>query len=242
MNFYTSLAHIYHDMYQDLFDYDAEFIFYDEWLTKFEARHIIEFGCGTGNLAKRFVAASYKYLGVDLNQEMLEIAKKTIEATYFQQGNVINFRNEKSFDAALITGRTISYLVNDDEVSDALINIHKILKKDGLLIFDLIDAQPLFDTFDTSTKELFTGKYKRISRSIPRSDKRWTWDWESTYYEINDQVESTCIGNDTATLRAFGDEEISEFLKNVGYDILHKIPKTSYTWQGYFLVCQKTSG
>ena len=64
-NLYTQLAVVYDEIYQTLFDYDAEFAIYADFLTKYKAKSVVEIGCGTGHLAKRFVAGGYDYLGLD---------------------------------------------------------------------------------------------------------------------------------------------------------------------------------
>lgn len=46
---YTSLANVYHEIYQTLFYYDEEFKFYDEHLRNNVIKSVLELGCGTGN-------------------------------------------------------------------------------------------------------------------------------------------------------------------------------------------------
>lgn len=46
--------------------------------------------------------------------------------------------------ACLIRGRSISYLVSDQDVKMAFDTIQDCINSDGLLIFDVIDAEKLF--------------------------------------------------------------------------------------------------
>ena len=62
---YSTLANIYHEMYQHIFDYDKEFIFYDSLLKSNNCQKILEIGCGSGMLARRFLNNGYDYLGLD---------------------------------------------------------------------------------------------------------------------------------------------------------------------------------
>ena len=103
MSIYNTLAQVYHEMYQSLFDYDDEFKFYASVLENHNAKSVIEFGCGTGNLASRFIDSGYDYLGVDLNQEMLDIVCQNLGQKWFFQANMRDYqsltqRTEKPFD------------------------------------------------------------------------------------------------------------------------------------------------
>ena len=58
---YSALARIYHEMYQRVFDYDKEYSFYDSILKRNNCQSILEVGCGSGMLARRFLRNGYKY-------------------------------------------------------------------------------------------------------------------------------------------------------------------------------------
>jgi predicted TPR repeat methyltransferase len=70
-------------MYQHIFDYDAEFNFYDVILSGNHCHTILEIGCGTGMLARRFINHAYDYLGLDLHNEMLNIARTEVTSGKF---------------------------------------------------------------------------------------------------------------------------------------------------------------
>lgn len=63
---YSTLANVYHEMYQHIFDYDKEFQFYDVLLKTNNCNKILEIGCGSGMLARRFLKEGYDYLGLDV--------------------------------------------------------------------------------------------------------------------------------------------------------------------------------
>lgn len=71
---YSTLAPVYHEMYQHIFDYDKEFSFYDTLLKTHHCHKVLEVGCGSGMLARRFIESGYDYHGLDLSNEMLDIA------------------------------------------------------------------------------------------------------------------------------------------------------------------------
>lgn len=238
MNLYKSLARVYHEMYQNLFDYDAEYDFYKQQLQKRNTTSLVEFGCGTGNLASRFLKDKFNYCGVDLNEEMLMIAKENLPTSVFHQSDIANFSSDNKFQAALMTGRTISYLTENKHLIKSFRAIHSVLEEGGILIFDAIDAQQMFVDFDFTTKTLLANGYKRVSYSKPNLESGWTWNWFADYYKVENEAENQ-IGTDEAVLRAFTADEIQLLLEMTGFELLEIIKKETYTWNDNYFVAKK---
>src|SRR4051812_35425491 len=54
---------------------------------------MIDLGCGTGRLADAFVSRGFDYLGIDLSEEMLAVAKRhESDRVRFVQGNLLKLR------------------------------------------------------------------------------------------------------------------------------------------------------
>ncbi|AFK05004.1 Methyltransferase type 11 [Emticicia oligotrophica DSM 17448] len=243
---YTNLAKVYHEIYQKLFDYDQEFKFYDKHLKENDVRSVLEIGCGTGNLAKRLINAKFDYFGVDLFQEMLDIAATNAHKEYFLQADVRSMKLDKTFDCVIITGRSISYLTENKGIIEALKCINNSLKMNGLLLFDAIDAEKMFLDFkeirtDKLEVEFGQNKYKRVSKSKKNLSSGWTWDWESIYYQMNDYGIYEKIGEDFSTLRAFIKDELTLFLRMCGFELISILPKKSYAWEDNFYIVRKVA-
>ena len=241
---YTNLAKVYHEIYQSLFNYDEEFAFYDEQLKINKVKSVVEIGCGTGNLAKRLVAADYDYVGIDLFQEMLDIAVENAPNITFIQGDVRKFRLPETSDCVLITGRSISYLTSNQDILQAFDCINKCLKPNGILMFDAIDAAQLFLNFKEENKDELVASfgdnhYKRNSESKPNMETGWTWDWTSVYYKLDKKQQYQEIGQDFSTLRAFTKDEVRLFLSLSGFEMLEILPKKSYAWNDNFFIARK---
>ncbi len=243
---YTNLANVYHEIYQTLFDYDEEFKFYDEHLRKNGVAKVLEVGCGTGNLAKRLLDAKYDYWGIDLFDEMLEIAKQTAPNAKFSQADVRNFDLNSQFDCTIVTGRSISYLIENNGLLDALNCIKRNLKVGGMLMFDAIDAEKMFENFENEKVDELEVKYgvndyQRKSKSRKNLSSGWTWDWESEYFKKDSNGVYKKIGEDFSTLRAFLKEELALFLKLRGFQLIEVLPKKSYAWDDNFFIARKVS-
>jgi SAM-dependent methyltransferase len=210
---YTTLARVYHEMYQHVFDYDKEFFFYDSILKKNNCKKILEVGCGSGMLARRFLKNGYDYLGLDLSREMLDIARSEISSDSFVQCDMRNLSFDQQFDSVLITGRSIAYLTENMDIIITLSGVHNSLKDNGLFVFDLFEANGIFDNFNDFEQNIEhnSKQIKRISRLKKNLKTGWTYDWFAKYI-IEDAGDVTEF-DDITTLRAFTKDEIMLFLK-----------------------------
>lgn len=220
---YSTLANVYHEMYQHVFNYDEEFNFYNSILKKYGCNKILEIGCGSGMLARRFLDNDYDYLGLDLFNEMLDIARCEVNSDKFVQGDMRKLSFDNQFDCVLITGRSIAYVTENRGIIDTLTGIHRALKENGLLVFDLFEAIGIFEDLKDFEQDIqHNGKrIQRISKLQQNLETGWTWDWKAKY--IIDYKSVISEYDDFATLRAFTKDEILLFLKLTNFKILEII-------------------
>ncbi|MEL6943180.1 MAG: class I SAM-dependent methyltransferase, partial [Bacteroidota bacterium] len=95
---------------------EVEYSLYKGFLEKYDRKSTLEIGCGTGRLSQLFLQDNYDYIGLDLSHEMLEIAKNRNPNITFIQGDMRFFSLEKPVESVIMTGRTISYLVKNEDV------------------------------------------------------------------------------------------------------------------------------
>ena len=216
---YSTFANIYHEMYQHIFDYDKEFIFYDNLLRSNDCQNILEVGCGSGMLARRFLRNGYEYLGLDLFNEMLDIARSEVNSDRFIQCDMRNLTFNQQFDSVLITGRSIAYIIDNQGIIDTLKGVHKSLKNNGLFVFGVFEANGIFDNFNDFEQNIIhdNKKIKRVSKLKKNLSTGWTYDWYARY--IIEQNNEKFEYEDLTTLRAFTKDEILLFLKLTGFKI-----------------------
>lgn len=218
---YSRLASVYHEMYQSIFDYEADFRFFDCKLKKYNCHLILELGCGSGTLAPYFIQNGYSYTGLDNAEEMLKIARNLHPEVSFIQGDMRDFRLDQAFDAVIISGRSFTYMTTNDDVLNALNSIHRCLKSDGIFIFDNFNAETIFLNFKpeaTLTIEQGKNRYKRISNSSWNLQTGWTWNWQATYH-IECEGKPAEVIEDHSILRAFTGQELTLFLKLAEFNI-----------------------
>jgi len=217
---YTSLAGIYDEMYTKIYDYDREFSFYHKWLKRYKAKSVLEIGCGTGRLLEKLHKAGYKVEGLDNSIHMLAIASKRAPVILHQE-DMRNIRIRKKFDAALITGRSFTYMTTNEDVLSALRSVRDILKKGGVLIFDNFYAPTILGDFkgDWIQDVKVKGKrYLRENESRLNLKTGITWDWTATYkvFEGKRLLENV---RDKTVLRAFFLDELKAFLEMSGFSL-----------------------
>ena len=223
---YSTLANVYHEMYQHVFDYDDEFMFYDSILKKYACDKILEIGCGSGMLARRFLKNGYDYLGLDLFDEMLNISRLETKENRYVQGDMRKLCFNHEFESVLITGRSIAYVIDNTGIMDTFRGAHRALRSNGLLIFDHFDASTIFEDLKDFEQDIkHNGKrIQRISKLKRNLETGWTWDWEAKYIiEFDNKREEY---TDLTTLRAFTKDEIKLFLKLTGFEIVEVIEET----------------
>src|SRR5260370_378936 len=97
-NLYNQLSEVYEAMYQTFINYDDEFSFYSSMLKKYNCSNLLEIGCGTGNLAGKFIQQGFIYTGIDLSEEMLTIARSKYPGACFLKADMRNFLIETKKD------------------------------------------------------------------------------------------------------------------------------------------------
>jgi ubiquinone/menaquinone biosynthesis C-methylase UbiE len=260
---YSDLAPLYDSMYQTFINYDEEYLFYKNLIAPFYPKSVLEIGCGTGQLASRFQQNGQNteqqrnpdsigteggyldYCGLDFSEDMLKIARKRSPNTDFRQGDMTRLKLEKTFDAVLITGRTLSYITKNKALMDTFKGVHKTLNREGVLIFDVIDAFDFIKKMDE--KEVVTHQathenthFKRESCYKKNLKEGWTWDWTSTFFTENQGVFSE-IAHDKATLRAFLEQEIRLFLELCGFEVKNVLRQKTYAFETLVFTVTRTT-
>lgn len=237
---YTEYAELYHKMYQSFIDYDEEYQFYRNLLENHAAENILEIGCGTGQLARRFLKEGYTYTGIDVAAPMLEYARKELPAHHFHQMDMRDIKLPRKFDGVIITARSISYILTNSDVLATLQSVKKVLKEKGVLIFDFIDAKsfiPSIKEGEIVSHEVVIDKVKYTRESIfeKHIDSNWNWIWKSTFLkqEKNGYKE---IGSDEAELRTFTADEMEIFLRLTGYNVLRLVDRKVYAFDTKVIV------
>jgi predicted TPR repeat methyltransferase len=241
---YNQFSEVYEAMYQTFINYEEEFTLYHGILSKYGCRSVVEIGCGTGHLAGRFNDHGFMYTGLDRSADMLAIAKKNHTECRFLEADMRSFTLSKQLNAAIITGRTISYLLSNQDVWDAFTTINNNLLPGGILCFDFINAHTFIPAINEHKKithsAAFNGKqYERESFWKVNLLHSWSFDWDAVYFEKKENGERVKIGEDRSTIRTFTKGDILLFLKLCAFEVKEIIPRATYAFDTFVVVAEK---
>ena len=112
---------------------------------KVDKKHpiVLNIGCGTGRHDYEFSKLGYIIKGVDLSPDMINVAKDNysdeIEAGMmsFEVGNFQTYETDRQYDIVTSLFHVISYQNSNKEVLDSFNTAYKVLKNQGVFVFDL---------------------------------------------------------------------------------------------------------
>ena len=134
---YKELAK-YYDLIYHWKDYKAEAKIIQDLIKNYKTSdeiNLLDVGCGTGMHIKYF-KDEYSCTGIDINNEMVEVAKSKVKGVIFKQGDMINFDLNTEFDIILCLFSSIGYVKTYSNLEKTLMNFSSHLKKGGLLIVE----------------------------------------------------------------------------------------------------------
>ncbi len=107
---------------------------------------ILDVGVGGGRTSQALAAGAKRYVGVDYIDEMVDACKRRFPSLEFQQGDAATLEQfgDSEFDRVVFSFNGIDTLAPDEKRLDALKAFHRVLKKNGILIFSSHNAQALW--------------------------------------------------------------------------------------------------
>lgn len=190
--------------YYDIFYKNKNYAKETEFLINFINQNdkIIDVGCGTGLHASLLQQNGFKVDGLDLNKEMLNIAKTRIHSNLYLQ-NILDININQKYDVIISMFAVLNHLKNLKELEHAFMNLKNILKDNGKIIIDLHNPQ------NSGSKTDF---YDNISRTME-------WNYDKTTKIEDSKIIFEIDGKkyiDNHTFRIFTIDEVKQCCENVG--------------------------
>jgi len=195
----------YYDIFYSKKDYKKEVDFIKNFLNKDDK--ILDIGCGTGIHASYLESDGYIVDGLDLNKEMLSVAKNRLNGTLYNQ-NMLNIKIDRKYDVIISMFAVINHLKNINELEMTFKNIKNILNENGVIIIDL------HNPINSGTK---TNVYNNLKRTMT-----WNYDKENKIEitNINFMVDDVYY-KDTHIFKIFTIEEIKKCAKKIGLKVVN---------------------
>ena len=245
MSSYQTFAYLYDELTQNV-EYEKRC---DYILSFFEQNGIksgtvLDLACGTGSMSIPIMKKGYNIIGVDLSEEMLEIASNRL----FEAGNSFSllkakmqkFELSEKADACICCLDSINHLNNIDDVLATFKNVYDSLNNNGLFVFDVntvykhneILADNTF-VFDEDDYYLVWDNEAVDDRTVRILLDMFILNGES-YDRFSEEFEET----------AYSVEELSSLLNKVGFVDIKVYDELSYDEpksdsERLYFVCKK---
>jgi len=102
-----------------------------------QGSRILDLCCGTGQLTQLLTHRQYQVTGVDLSTEMLKYARLNAPTVNFIKADARDFALAQVFDGVISIYDSLNHILDLDELVEVFCNVHSVLKKGGLFVFDL---------------------------------------------------------------------------------------------------------
>ena len=132
------------DLYDEIFPFDGGL---EIDLIPFIKPHgqAIDLGCGTGRLVHLVNHMGMKMRGVDLDQQMVDVAKKNFPNDEFMQGDMVTSMKLNSYDLITCFGNTLPHL-KPVELSMFFNHIFDKLSPDGYFIVTMLNYDQILES------------------------------------------------------------------------------------------------
>lgn len=177
MEAYSSFAEVY-DLFMDNVPYE-EWNAYLAGLLKEEGVTeglVLDLGCGTGKITRLLSDAGYDMIGVDVSEEMLNIAR---DNTKEEQGILYLCQDMREFElygtvkAVVSICDSINYILEEEDLKTVFLLVNNYLDPKGIFIFDL------------NTIYKYETLLGETTISENREEGSFIWD---NYYDADSQV------------------------------------------------------
>ena len=128
----------YYDLIYHWKDYEKEAYSIKDLIKKYkrsDGNKLLDVGCGTGKHLEYF-KDEFSCTGIDINNEMVEVAKTKFKNVILVQGNMIHFNLKTEFDVILCLFSSIGYVKTYSNLEKTMLNLSNHLKKGGVLVIE----------------------------------------------------------------------------------------------------------
>lgn len=219
---YHVLANVY-DRLQDI-DYEKFVDYYEAVFEKLGIKPelVLDLGCGTGNITLPMARRGYDMMGVDLSEEMLNIATEKAKAEekeiLFLNQDMTEFELYGTVGAMVSALDSINYLTEDGQLESMLKLLHYYLDPGGIFIFDI------------NTEYKFKNVLGGQAFVYDEDDVYCVWnnDYDEEekicYFDLNfflkDENDTYKRFDEYQEERAYSTDEIEKIIKNCNLELL----------------------
>jgi ubiquinone/menaquinone biosynthesis C-methylase UbiE len=139
-NTYNNIAALYEEKFMDMTLYDATYDRFCELMHNAQAS-ILEIGCGPGNITKYLLTKSptYKILGIDVAEKMIDLARKNNPSVEFKVLDAQSISSLQTKFNGIIAGFCVPYL-DSKETETFIQSSYQLLNDDGIIYISFVEG------------------------------------------------------------------------------------------------------
>ena len=169
-------AEIYDAIYSNK-EYVSESAYVLDLVDGLSDKTLLDIGCGTGRYSEIFAQSANAVTGIDISDEMIEIAngrkrnlpKDLQSKIQYQVGDACTFESPITFDVVCSMFHVINYQTSNSNLEAFFDTAYNALKPSGQLVFDFwYGPGVLFDKPSTRVIEVNTSGYEIERKATPK--------------------------------------------------------------------------
>jgi SAM-dependent methyltransferase len=128
----------YYDLLYSFKDYEKEALRIKKLIAKYKkskGNELLDVACGTGHHLKH-LKEDFSCTGVDINEEILNMARKNVEGVVFKRADMITFDLDKKFDVITCLFSSIGYVKTYSNLRRTIRNLAKHLRTGGVALIE----------------------------------------------------------------------------------------------------------
>jgi SAM-dependent methyltransferase len=194
----------YYDRFYQTKNYEKEINFLDKIFSQNQIKTVLDVGCGTGSHLSKLTQYGYDGEGIDLNAEMVEIAKTKLHGKA-SQADMRTFNLGRKYDAVISMFAVFNHNGDVSDAHKALTKFRSHLHEGGILILDLYNPQ------SSGQKEASVDGVTKIMK--------WQLNPETQICEsVVTFVEYGKTIEESFPLRIYSMSQITQLLKQAGFN------------------------
>ncbi|MFQ6088929.1 MAG: class I SAM-dependent DNA methyltransferase [Candidatus Methanofastidiosia archaeon] len=213
---YRELAK-YYDLIYCWKDYEKEANQIKKLISKYkksDGNELLDVACGTGHHLK-FLKDSFSCTGVDINEEILNVARKNVRGVFFKKADMITLNLNKKFDVITCLFSSIGYVKNYFNLRKTIQNFAKHLKRGGVLIIEPWFTKSVYRVGSVHM-ETYDGKDIKIARlNVSKIEENVSV--MNMHYLIAEKNKDVKHFVDRHELGLFEIDKTLEFMKEAGF-------------------------
>lgn len=199
---------------------------------KSKGNSLLDIGCGTGSHIQ-FFKENFNCTGLDLNGDILEIAREKLSNVDFIHKDMTEMNLGKKFDVIVCLFSSIGYLLTEEKLRKAIKNYSEHLHPGGIVI---IEPWLTLDIFREGSVHMtvYDGEDMKIARVNTIQLKDSIISYFEMHYLIAEPNKSVVHFIDKHELAMFSHELIMDYMKQSGL-ITTKLTDDLYTTRGLLI-------